>query len=154
MDIQKAVALGSEASVKALEGWIDLLYNEAESIVEDHWQFVYRMDSEAKSWKDKSCLSLRLRRVGNSINIEWSRIEWWGSKARGTRKTFRRHISKPKDAYGYTLSKLITWARDWEKDRVEATERKLAEIRRVARHVVKAIAAVNAANNAEAKREV
>jgi hypothetical protein len=51
----------------------------------------------------------------------------------------RRQIIKPKDSYGYTLSKLLTLSPDWAKDKVEETETQLADIRREASHLVKAI---------------
>ncbi|MFA7282146.1 MAG: conjugative transfer protein MobI(A/C), partial [Sterolibacterium sp.] len=71
-----------------------------------------------------------------------------GSKANGDRKSIRTHVTRPKGAYGYTLSKLKALAQDWEADMVEETEFHLTKIRHEASHLVKAIICIRHARSA------
>ena len=138
---------------RILEARIDALFHTAYAIVERHWQFVRRMESRSSHWEDKSSLQLRCEKVGNSIRADWCGIRWHGSKAMGNRGVTRVYIAKPKGAHGYALSKIMAFAKEWEKPMIEETEARLAAIRREAGLLVKAIAAIRIAKRAVAQLE-
>jgi hypothetical protein len=96
-------------------------------------------------WPKKSSLQLRVRQQGLALVAEWYNKRWYGSKAKNTRKVFKTYITKPKDKYGYTESKLLGYAQDWEKDMVAEAERKLTLIRYEASNTMKALTYVNLA---------
>jgi hypothetical protein len=128
-----------DEAIAVLERRIDTLHASAHSIVDRHWTFVYSMEKKFTGWEHKSTLQVRCMQEGNSIRLDWCGIKWYGSKANGDRKSIRTHVTRPKGAYEYTLSKLKALAQDWEADMVEETESQLTKIRREASHLVKAI---------------
>jgi len=134
-----------------LERKIEDLYEQAYRIVEQHWAFVRQMENKHPGWENKSSLQLRCEKQGNSIRLDWCGIKWYGSRAKGNRKPIRVYITKPKGSHCYTLSKLLAFAKEWEKALVEDTERHLAEIRHEASHLVKAIASIRYARAVAAK---
>jgi hypothetical protein len=125
-------------AAEQLEAWLDDLYQKAETIVESHWSVVRANEQKMPGWENKSALQLRCSRKGNAIKIEWTKIRWVGSKAKGTRRSIREYIKRGK-GYGYSLKTLLAVSRAWEKPLVEQTERKLAAIRREAGHVNKSL---------------
>lgn len=151
-DIEFDTAAHDEAQ-RILEARIDTLFHTAYAVVENHWQFVRRMESKSSHWEDKSCLQLRCQKVGNSIRADWCGIRWHGSKAMGNRGASRVYIAKPKGGHGYALSKIMAFAKEWEKPMIEETEARLAAIRREASLLVKAIAAIRIAKRAVARME-
>jgi len=126
-------------AIELLQLRIKQLQDRGELIVDSYWEYVYRMEKKLPGWENKSRLHIRCNQTGNSIRADWCEVKWYGSSSKGGRKPVRRQIIKPKDAYGYTLSKLQTLSPDWAKDIVKKTETQLAEIRREASHLVKAI---------------
>jgi hypothetical protein len=135
-------------AITALEQRIDLLYKKGGEIVDRYWLFVYKMEEKLTGWENKNRLHIRCVITGNSIRMDWCEVKWYGSSSQGSRKPVRRQIIKPKNAYGYTLSKLKALSQDWAKDMVEETETQLAEIRREASHLVKAIIYIRHAQSA------
>ena len=131
-----------DEAIAILERRIDALHDRAYKIVEWHWNYVRDMERRLPGWENKSSLQVRCTKEGNSIRLDWCGIKWYGSKAKGNRKPVRTYIGKPKAAFGYTLSKLKAMARDWEADKVQETENSLADVRREASHLVKAIISV------------
>lgn len=126
-----------------LEEGIEDLFQTAYAITERHWVEVRRIESRLpSSWENKSNLQLRCHRVGNSIRVDWCGLRWHGSVKAGTRDSVRIYIPKPKGAHGYTVSRILAFAKDWEKSLIEDTEAQLVPIRREASQLVKAIAAV------------
>ena len=130
---------GCEQAITLVENLIVELHQRGAAIVQEHWDFIYRMDHKVAGWEQKSRLQVRCMLDGNLIRADWCEIRWQGSMAQGSRKAIRWHIGKPRGAYQYTISKLRKLARDWEADRVEQTEIALSEIRRQAGHLVKAL---------------
>jgi hypothetical protein len=127
-----------ELAIEHLQAWLDDLYQQAERIVESHWVTVRATEQKIPGWENKSSLQLRCARIGNTLKIEWVKIRWVGSKARGTRKAKREYIKKGKGP-GYSLKTLLSISKEWEKPLVEDTEGKLTAIRREAGHVNKAL---------------
>jgi hypothetical protein len=134
-------------AIEQLQAWLDDLYQQAEKIVEAHWVVVRATEQKMPGWENKSALQLRCTREGNSIKIEWAKIRWVGSKARGTRKAKREYIKKGKGP-GYSLKTLLSISKEWEKPLVEDTEGKLTAIRREAGHINKALQSIRFAKDA------
>ena len=149
---EQQVELSShDRAVAILQNRIDQLYRQGKAIVDRYWQYIYDMEGKLPGWESKCRLQVRCIVKGNSIRADWTEIKWYGSSARGNRKPIRRQIIKPKDSYGYTLSKLHSLAPEWAKDIVEETETQLAGIRREASHLVKAIMYIKHAQEASAE---
>ncbi len=97
----------------ALERDMESLYRRAAGVVEGYYRFKDEMNRRM-DWSEKSSLKPRVRQRGLSIAAEWCEVRWYGSKANGKRRVFTTYIAKPKSAHGYTLSKLLEYAQDWE----------------------------------------
>lgn len=139
--------------VERIEDWLKDLHNEAFTTADAHWKLVRENVSKLPGWENKSRLQLRVLKKGNMIRADWTEVAWVGSKARGNRKLVRKYIPM-KGEYGYRIKDLLALARDWEKPLVEDTEAKLAEIRRKARHINKALLLIrHATGKMRAKRK-
>ena len=136
-----------EKAADHLQAGLDDLYAQAEKIVEAHWAAVRATEKKWPGWENKSVLRLRLRRKGNTIMLEWGKVRWAGSKARGTRTALVEYLRKTDD-YGYNLKILKALSKDWEKPLVEDTETKLTAIRREWRHINKALQHIRFAKDA------
>lgn len=130
---------GCAQAITLVEKLIGDLHQRGAAIVQEHWDYIYRMDHKVAGWEQKSRLQVRCILEGNSIRADWCEIRWQGSMAQGSRQAIRRHIGKPRGAHQYSIPKLRKLSRDWEGDRVEQTESALSEIRRQAGHLVKAL---------------
>jgi hypothetical protein len=64
----------------------------------------------------------------------------------------RKPIPKQRRKHEYTLEKLYAYAKDWEKQLIEDTEKKMAVIRQEVSHLVKALTYLRYAKMANAKR--
>lgn len=128
----------------AMESHMDSLFAEATGLANALFEFTRAMNRNM-DWPKKSSLQLRVKQQGLALVADWSDKKWFGSAAKNTRKVFRTYISKPKDKYGYTESKLLGYAQDWEKDMVAETERKLTLIRYEASNVIRALSYINRA---------
>ena len=128
----------------ALERHMESLYKRAMAVVNEYYEFKDKMNKQM-DWPKKSSLKPRVRQRGLSIAAEWYDKRWYGSKAKGTRRAFTTYIAKPRTAHGYTLSKLLEYAQDWEKDKVAETENALAAIRYEAGCVMRALSYLNSA---------
>ena len=137
-----------EDAIQLLEMRIKQLQDRGEAVADGYWKHVKAMEPKLSGWESKSRLQVRCILTGNSIRADWCEVRWYGSSSKGGRRSVRRQITKPKDAYGYTLSKLLTLSPDWAKDKVEETETQLADIRREASHLVKAIIYIKHAKTA------
>jgi hypothetical protein len=131
-----------------LQQRIDRLYRDGQAIVDRYWTYIYAMENKLPGWESKCRLQVRCIVNGNSIRADWTEVKWYGSSAKGDRKPIRRQIIKPKDSYGYTISKLKTLAPEWAKEIVEETETQLVGVRREASHLVKAIMSIKHAKEA------
>jgi hypothetical protein len=128
-----------EDAIQLLEMRIKQLQDRGEAVADGYWKHVKAMEPKLPGWESKSRLQVRCILTGNSIRADWCEVRWYGSSSKGGRRSVRRQITKPKDAYGYTLSKLLTLSPDWAEEIVKKTETQLTEIRREASHLVKAI---------------
>jgi hypothetical protein len=137
-----------EDAIALLEMRIKQLQDRGEAIVDAYWNHVGAMEPKLPGWENKIRLQIRCKLTGNSIRADWCEVRWYGSSSKGGRHAVRRQIIKPKDSYGYTVSKLLTLSPDWAKDKVEETETQLADIRREASHLVKAIIYIKHAKTA------
>ncbi len=135
-------------AIQLLEMRIKQLQDRGEAVADGYWKLVKEMEPKLPGWESKSRLQVRCILSGNSIRADWCEVRWYGSSSKGGRRSVRRQITKPKDAYGYTVSKLLTLSPDWAKDKVEETETQLADIRREASHLVKAIIYIKHAKTA------
>jgi hypothetical protein len=140
-----------DEAIAVLERRIELLHAKGTKIVDRYWTFVYKMEEKLTGWDKKNTLHVRCEQEGNSIRMDWCEVKWYGAKSKGNRKPVRRQITKPKNSYGYTLSKLKSLSQDWAADMVEETEAQLVEIRREASHLVKAIIYIRHAQSASAR---
>jgi hypothetical protein len=131
----------------ALVSRLNELHEHAYGLVEAHWQLVRANEQKLPGWENKSGLQLRCVRTGKSFRVEWSGIEWRGSKARNTRKALRVHIQKNAEEPGYSLKKLHAHCKEWEKPLVADTEEKLVTIRREVRHITKALQLIRFASD-------
>lgn len=138
---------------EAIRARLESLRADAAAIVDRHWQAVRAGEKENKGWDNASCLTIRLKESQYSFSVLWGRIEWRGSKAKGTRTVLRHHIAKGKESSGYNMGRLKSYARDWEKEIVEATESELALIRDEVKFLSKALQIIRYANLAQSKRE-
>jgi len=127
-----------------LERHMETLFERAMALAEVFYDF-QRKRNATMDWAQKSTLQLRVRQRGLSLSAEWYEKRWFGSKAKGTRNAFRTYIGKPKASKGYTLSKLLSYAQEWEKDKVTEIETALAAIRYDAGCTMKAISFVSSA---------
>ena len=127
-----------------LERHMESLYERAMAVVDDYYRF--KIDTNKQmDWEKKSSLKPRVRQRGLSIAAEWYDVRWYGSNAKGTRRAVTRYIAKPRAAHGYTLSKLLEYAQDWEKDKVAETEKVLTAIRYEAGCIMKALSYLDSA---------
>lgn len=139
-----------EKAREVLESRIKYLFDSAFAVVEVHWEVVKAEERKRPGWENKSRLQVRVKQIGNSIRADWSAVKWLGKGE--ARKAKYTHISKPRGEFAYTLSKLQAHAQPWEVGLIKDTEEKLAQIRREASHVVKALLAVRNAMQAAKAR--
>lgn len=129
-------------AVEHLNAWLDELYWQAEKVVEGHWAAIRATEQKMPGWENKSALRLRCARKGNAIKIEWQKIRWAGSKARGTRKAIREYVRKKggkKGDDGYSLSVLLRLSKEWEEPIVKDTVKRLTAISKEWNKVNKAL---------------
>lgn len=127
-----------EAVKAALEDYMEELYRRAMAAAEDYYGFKNERNPKT-DWPKKSSLKPRVRQLGNSIAMEWYEKRWYGSTQKGNRRPFVTYIAKPRGAVNYTMSKLLGYAQDWERDKVIETEMEFAKIRHEATCVMKAL---------------
>lgn len=145
MPVQKLAS--TQDAIRALEAYLEVIYERASDLTDEHWDHVYAYDQKMPDWRQRSRLLLRCRKAGNSLLIEWYEIRWMGHA--GKRKCLRCYISKPRGRPGYNIDKLIPLAREWEVARVKETEAKMTSIRREAGQVNRALTALKAYVRAE-----
>ena len=138
---------------EAIKARLRDLRSTAAAIVDRHWHEVRAGEKVHKGWENSSRLMLRLKESQHSFSVLWGRVEWRGSKAKGTRMLLRHHISKGRESSAYNMDRLKNYACDWEKEIVEATESELALIREEVKFLSKALQIIRYANLAQSKRE-
>lgn len=132
-----------EDGIAALVKCIDELHNEAETFAAKYWDFVNFYEKKTSGWESRSALQLSCFRRGNHLEIKWTGVKWYGSKAKRT--SLRIAIAKNSETFSYHESKLKVHAKEWEIEMVKETELKLQSIRRQAHHVVRAIMSIRSA---------
>ena len=131
---------------------LDDLHKDVESIVQRYWLKVLKMESEQTGQKKRNKLRVRSVMDGNSLRAEWYFISWVGKGKDGKYFDKKDSISKPARSFGYTLSKLLKYAHEWEKEIVEETEQQLVGIRQESHHLTRALLSVGFAQQAFSKR--
>lgn len=132
-------------AIKALEGYLDRLYERAVKITDAHWQFVYEWDKKL-DWDQRSQLYPRCnRKTGDmTFTLEWYKTRWVGAKAKGNRSRLKEYLTKRKDSHTYAEAKLTSLARDWEVAKVLETEAAFARIRHETYQITRALFALRA----------
>jgi|GEM_PF-1036920 hypothetical protein len=141
-----------EAAKEVLEGTIRELYESCSLIVDNYWTVLIQLEKARPGWEHKSKLKLRCGLTGNSIRADWNAVTWRGKK-NGKFFDVTKSISKPQGKYGYTLTKLYSYAHEWEKPLIEETEEKLEMIRRESYHLNGALKSIRYALEIAKKRE-
>jgi len=130
-----------EDTAKALElmtAKIEALGVEAEQLCKRHFDWVMA-ENKNKEWENRSALYPVTRVRGYGLTANWYEVKWYGNKAAGTRRMNKKLIHKPKGSHSYTFAKLESHSQPWEVDMVREVEVGLAEIRRKAAVVSKAL---------------
>jgi len=142
-----------ESTAKALElmtAKIEALGVEAEQLCKRHFDLVMA-ENKNKDWENRSALYPVTRVRGFGLTANWYEVKWYGNKAAGTRRMNKKLIHKPKAGHSYTLAKLESHSQPWEVDMVREVEAGLAEIRRKAAIVSKALSLLNQLNRLESE---
>lgn len=139
---------------EVLERRMEELHKEVEGIVERYWATVLRMEGDQTGTKKRNRLRVRSVKEGNSVRAEWYAIAWVGKGKDGKYFDKKESITKPARSFGYTMSKLLKYAHEWEKPIVEETEKQLVGIRQEAYHLTRALLSVGFAQQALEKRSV
>ncbi len=142
----------NELAMEALNACLTDLHGIAVGIVDDHWAQVIEADKKAQTWEDKSRLQVSCYRLGNHIQLKWVGTKWYGGK--GARKPVKINVPRAAGNLTYSMTKLKEWARPWEIEIVEATEDKLAAIRKQAFHIVRAIMSLRNADRIAKKQPI
>lgn len=127
-------------AMDAIEACSRTLFDDAVRIQDDYLSFVDGVEAKAKGWESRSNLQLSCTKKGNSLDLKWTGIKWYGPKA--NRVSMRVPIKKNSDGFSYGTDKLKVYAKDWELDKVVETEKKLQVVRRKAKHLVNAAASI------------
>ena len=130
-----------EDTAKALElmtAKIEALGVGAEQLCKRHFDWVMA-ENKNKEWENRSALYPVTRVRGYGLTANWYEVKWYGNKAAGTRRMNKKLIHKPKGSHSYTFAKLESHSQPWEVDMVREVEVGLAEIRRKAAVVSKAL---------------
>ncbi|HBV20351.1 MAG TPA: hypothetical protein DEF07_01355 [Nitrosomonas sp.] len=137
---------------KSIEIRIDELEKIAASIIDRHWELVMQSEKAFPGWQNRSNLNLRIHRKGNNLRIDWTGIKWSSNKD-GKKYPLYTHISKGKGKHTYTLSKLYSFAKEWEKPLIAETEKELAWIRRESFHLNRSLFSIRYAKAAAMRSE-
>lgn len=122
MDVIKVALDGLQERVEAYG-------KEADTLCKSHFEFVMAKN-KSKDWDSRSKLYAVTRVRGFGLTINWYEVNWYGSKARNTRRNVKKLVTKPAKSYGYNFATLLKYAQPWEIEMVKEIETKLAEIRR------------------------
>lgn len=130
-----------QAAIEAMESCIGMLHHQAVIVSDEYLDYIDKNEGIMRGAKrEGSGVQLSVTRRGNSLDIKWTGIRWYGPK--NNRFTKRTAIPKQIEKQEYTVDKLKQHAADWELNMVMQTEEKMKRIRRKATHVVKGIMAI------------
>lgn len=115
---------------QGLDALLAELSEEADSLAGSHTGWVWEQGKDIKGWEDRSRLAFTSKRTGDSIVLYWHQVRWMGTAANKTRRSVLTWIRKPKDSNSYTMEKLLSYAKDWEVQKVKETEKQAALLRR------------------------
>lgn len=115
---------------QGLDALLAELSEEADSLAGSHTGWVWEQGKDIKGWEDRSRLAFTSKRTGDSIVLYWHQVRWMGAAANKTRRSVLTWIRKPKDSNSYTMEKLLSYAKDWEVQKVKETEKQAALLRR------------------------
>ena len=137
-------------AIEIMAAKIEALGTAAEQLCRRHFDLVMA-GNKTKDWANKSTLYAIARVRGYGMTANWYEVKWYGNKAAGTRRMNKKLIHKPKAGHSYTLAKLESHSQPWEVDMVREVEAGLAEIRRKAAIVSKALSLLNQLNRLESE---
>lgn len=126
-------------AMDAIEACVRELFDEAVRAQDGYLSHVDAVEAKAKGWDSRSTLQLSCTKKGNSLDLKWTGIKWYGPKNK--RVSIRVPIKKGIDG-SFSIDKLKEFAKDWEIDKVVETERKLQVVRRKAKHLVSAATSI------------
>lgn len=126
------------AAEQALAEHMEALYIRALTAVDAYYTFKDEMNKQM-DWRRKSSLKPRVRKRELSVVAEWYEKRWYPSGKGGERKPYTTYIDKPRGKAAYSMSKILKYAQDWEREKVIETEKEFAKIRHEATCVMKAL---------------
>lgn len=115
-----------EALLAPIRDRIESLREEAQQMVDDHWQFYMDENKKRADFKDKSRLFPRIGSNKNGFAIEWYRIVRWLKDDQKRWKKVTRYIARGRSY----RTKLDAYAKPWETERLRAFEDRAEMIRR------------------------
>ncbi|MDP3521280.1 MAG: conjugative transfer protein MobI(A/C) [Hydrogenophaga sp.] len=127
-------------AIAGMEACITFLFDQAQAVSNAYLEEVAdldRLNSRAGLRKMGVGIQLSCTRKGNHLDLKWTGVKWYGSKASRTSKWIA--ITKTKEKQCYTIERLRPYAQEWQIELIRETEEKLTRIRRKATHVVAAI---------------
>ena len=107
---------------------LDVIDREAKQLTIAHSKWISNNNTN-KTFEERSFLSIHTRRTGGSIQIFWRHIKWYKLKGKKNLKHYTTDIKKPSNSKGYTIDKLLSYAKDWERDQVEIIENQAGALR-------------------------
>lgn len=140
-----------EESIVAIEGAIAALYEEAMAAADAYWDHVTSHEKQGTGLGSKSSLELSCTKRGNSLQIAWKGIRWYGPASKRVR--VRTTIQKDKTGFCYPESALKDIAKEWEWEMVKETEMLMQSIRRQNHHLVRAIMSIRNAKSVRRAKE-
>lgn len=128
----------TEAAMTILIEKLQKLGSDAELLCKRHLEYVMA-ENKSRDWENKSNLYAQTRTRGYGLTANWYEVKWYGQKATKTRRMVKTLIRKPAKGHSYTPATLAKHTQPWEADMVGEVEAGLAEIRRRASVVSKAL---------------
>lgn len=131
-----------QTAVENLRDHLAVLEVQANDLCQQHLELV-KHTNKRLGWDDQSKLFVQARMRDNTLTINWSTVNWYGSRTEGKRRMVKTSIGKRRDRYEYNMVALLDKAQHWEKDMVREIETELVPIRREAKFIGEAITKLN-----------
>lgn len=116
-----------DSMISMCEERIEELADEAQEIINEHWNFHYR-ENASRPPREKGRLNAWVRHRKGGLEISWSHFRFVKREGDVASTPKSTHITKGR-GNKYRPHSLSVRAKDWEIDEVLRTEDKLAEIR-------------------------
>jgi hypothetical protein len=109
---------------------IENLYRQAVDLGSSHMEFHMDGNAVRHDTRNKSIIFMKVRRRGNSVNLEWIYIKWGSNKKKGKKGYYMNNFTKQRGGVEYNMNLLIEKAQEWEKEKIKETETKARLIRK------------------------